>query len=104
MPAKTEPPDLSLPTAVTSSATSDTSVGRSAVPPVSSEGLPTEAEVRTSDLEQIEEHEGEGRQARIRDAAHAAYVRRGSEPGGELQDWLEAEREVDAQANEDRSD
>ena len=37
------------------------------------------------------------REARIRAAAYAAFLRRGGAPGDEVQDWLDAEREVDMQ-------
>ena len=60
--------------------------------------LPTEAELRTADLAS----EGPGadeiqarRQARIREAAYAAYQRRGGQAGHDVEDWLEAERAVD---------
>jgi hypothetical protein len=35
------------------------------------------------------------REARIRDAAYAAYQRRAGEPGNDVDDWLQAESEVD---------
>jgi len=35
------------------------------------------------------------REERIRNAAYDAYVRRGGEPGDEVQDWLDAESQVD---------
>ena len=35
------------------------------------------------------------REERIRSAAYDAYVRRGGEPGDEVQDWLDAESQVD---------
>ncbi len=38
------------------------------------------------------------REERIRDAAYAAYERRGREPGREADDWFEAERVVDAES------
>jgi hypothetical protein len=37
------------------------------------------------------------REARIRRAAYDAYVRRGGAPGDEVQDWLDAEKQVDSQ-------
>ena len=37
-----------------------------------------------------------GREERIREAAYAASERRGFEPGYETDDWLAAEREIDA--------
>ena len=36
------------------------------------------------------------RDERIRSAAYAAAERRGFSPGHEVEDWLEAEREIDA--------
>lgn len=67
--------------------------------------LPLEAEVRTTDLrpdDTIAEASGRqgpdsAREARIRQAAYAAYERRGRQPGHEEEDWLEAERQVDAE-------
>ena len=67
---------------------------------------PTEAQSRASDL-QSEEPEAMQRDAdeadramrreeQIRQAAYEAYLRRGgSGEGGELDDWLEAERGID---------
>jgi hypothetical protein len=37
------------------------------------------------------------REARIRRAAYDAYVRRGGAPGDDVQDWLDAEKQVDSQ-------
>jgi hypothetical protein len=37
------------------------------------------------------------REALIRQAAYSVYLRRGCTPGHALQDWLEAEMEVDSQ-------
>jgi hypothetical protein len=37
------------------------------------------------------------RQSKIAEAAYRRAHARGFEPGGELEDWLTAEREVDAQ-------
>ena len=65
--------------------------------------MPTEAEVRADDLESGEDPD-EGRDGRIRRAAYAAFLRRGDQPGNELDDWLEAERSVDAQADGDAPD
>ena len=67
--------------------------------------LPLEAEVRTTDLRPDDAIAGAGgpqgpdsaREARIRQAAYAAYVRRGRQPGHEEEDWLEAERQIDAE-------
>ncbi|WP_197893587.1 DUF2934 domain-containing protein [Variovorax sp. PBL-H6] len=42
---------------------------------------------------------GTSRDARIREAAYAAYERRGRTPGSEEEDWLEAERSIDAQGD-----
>lgn len=44
----------------------------------------------------------DSREARIAEAAYWRAERRGFAPGGELEDWLQAEREVDEQqqANE----
>jgi len=69
-------------------------------PPVFADA-PTEAEVRTDDLEvqpppAIRKGEDE-RLARIRQAAYAKYEQRGFVPGHEEEDWLEAEREIDSQ-------
>jgi hypothetical protein len=75
--------------------------------PLSSDVLPLEAEVRAADLGSADAGPEAGseettepdasREARIREAAYAAYERRGKAPGGEEEDWLEAERSVDAQ-------
>ncbi|HZT30913.1 MAG TPA: DUF2934 domain-containing protein [Bryobacteraceae bacterium] len=35
------------------------------------------------------------RDERIRDRAYELYLQRGQEPGYELEDWLQAEREID---------
>ena len=45
----------------------------------------------------------EDRQQRIAEAAYWRAERRGFEPGRELDDWLEAEREVDGQRRADPS-
>ncbi|MDB5828387.1 MAG: hypothetical protein JWQ73_2607 [Variovorax sp.] len=45
------------------------------------------------------ETDPQGREQRIREAAYAAYERRGPGPGNEIDDWLEAERSVDTQAS-----
>jgi hypothetical protein len=39
----------------------------------------------------------EDRRARVVDAAYYRYTLRGYEPGRDLEDWLWAEREVDAE-------
>jgi hypothetical protein len=44
----------------------------------------------------------DSREARIAEAAYWRAERRGFAPGGELEDWLQAEREVDEQGQ--RSD
>lgn len=44
----------------------------------------------------------DSREARIAEAAYWRAERRGFAPGHELDDWLHAEREVDAQKNQDR--
>ena len=65
--------------------------------------LPIEAQLRATDLELETPLLGESgdvdREVRIRSAAYAAYLRRAGEPGDAVQDWLEAEREVDAEVN-----
>jgi hypothetical protein len=48
--------------------------------------------------QQQQEVQGEdpaSREERIRRAAYDAYERRGGEPGDEVQDWLDAESQVD---------
>lgn len=42
----------------------------------------------------------DSREARIAEAAYWRAERRGFEPGHELDDWLEAEREVDSQRSD----
>ena len=91
--------------------------------------LPTEAEVRAADLEredtatrdgdvqpdpardQAEADAGavgqsdaatESREERIRRAAYALYQKRGSSPGSDLDDWLEAERTVGREDADER--
>ena len=62
---------------------------------------PTEAQIRTTDLETQDADSAEHRTAReeaIRQAAYEAYLRRGGTPGGELDDWLEAERRMNDDA------
>ncbi|WP_197893887.1 DUF2934 domain-containing protein [Variovorax sp. PBS-H4] len=70
---------------------------------------PLEAEVRAADLGSADAgasasadsdeatRPDTSREARIREAAYAAYERRGRTPGSEEQDWFEAERSIDAQ-------
>ena len=69
---------------------------------------PTEAEVRAFDLEnqdaltEADQPEGtpdERRKEAIRRAAYERYVRRGATPGSDVEDWLEAEREVNEKAD-----
>jgi hypothetical protein len=68
------------------------------VPTLSPGDLPSEAAVRAVDLELGDAASlEEARQSRIREAAYAAYERRGGEPGHESEDWLEAEQTVDAE-------
>jgi Protein of unknown function (DUF2934) len=52
------------------------------------ETTPTEAGKRTGSAE------GSGREQEIRIRAYEFYLERGGEPGHELDDWLEAEREL----------
>lgn len=70
---------------------------------------PTEAQTRASDLssqdpqamhrDADEAERALRREAQIRQAAYEAYLRRGvTGGGGELDDWLDAERNVDAKA------
>jgi hypothetical protein len=44
----------------------------------------------------------DSREARIAEAAYWRAERRGFQPGNELDDWLEAEREVDSQNSNNR--
>ena len=79
---------------------------RSSAPSVTPSGpaMPTEAETRAADLAETAgngtedatppSEDGDDRDSRIRKAAYAAYQRRGSLPGQELDDWLEAERSL----------
>ena len=72
--------------------------------PPSSDVPPLEAEVRAADLGSADAGAGDeaatgpdaSRETRIRERAYAAYERRGKTPGGEEEDWLEAERSIDA--------
>jgi hypothetical protein len=74
--------------------------------------MPTEAEVRADDLAlpdaapdghalatQPDNEEFESRETKIRNAAYARYERRGSQAGDAVEDWLEAERTVDARTS-----
>ncbi|HJS02330.1 MAG TPA: DUF2934 domain-containing protein [Variovorax sp.] len=73
--------------------------------PPSSEVPPLEAEVRAADIATDDAGVGSeeaaqpdaSREARIREAAYAAYLRRGGQAGHEEEDWLEAERSIDAE-------
>jgi hypothetical protein len=61
---------------------------------------PLEAEVRAADLVGEEPSDAQAspesqREDRIREAAYAAYERRGREPGHEQEDWLDAERTLE---------
>jgi hypothetical protein len=79
--------------------------------PPSSDVPPLEAEVRADDLGSADAGPDAGagsaetpepdpsREARIREAAYAAYERRGKAPGREEEDWLEAERSIDAEGD-----
>ena len=42
---------------------------------------------------------GEGRMDRIARRAHEIYERRGGEHGKAIEDWLQAEREIDAESD-----
>lgn len=46
---------------------------------------------------------GDGREQRIRSAAYALSAQRGFEPGRDVDDWLEAERQIDAGSELSRS-
>ena len=61
---------------------------------------PSDATDHQQQQQQTTLDEGEdaaSREARIRRAAYDAYVRRGGAPGDEVQDWLDAEKQVDSQ-------
>ncbi len=47
------------------------------------------------DLDSLTEGEKRAREDRIRKRAHEIHLRRGGGPGRELDDWLQAEREMD---------
>jgi hypothetical protein len=60
-----------------------------------------QAEVTSARLERREIPSfAETREQRIAEAAYWRAERRGFAPGRELDDWLEAEREIDARSNE----
>lgn len=72
-------------------------------PPTEAEA---EAEVRTADPAGAPPSEAQtpkpsDREDRIREAAYAAYERRGKETGREEDDWLEAERALDAETRKE---
>jgi hypothetical protein len=46
---------------------------------------------------------GADRQRRIAEAAYRRAERRGFAPGNDVQDWLEAEKEIDGQSNANRT-
>ncbi len=52
--------------------------------------------VRTVTRRKLVSAEGETREEMIRTAAYLLAEHRGFRPGGELEDWLAAERQVDA--------
>jgi len=52
--------------------------------------------VRTVTRRKIVSAEGQTREEMIRTAAYLLAERRGFRPGGELQDWLVAERQIDS--------
>ncbi|MDM0049944.1 DUF2934 domain-containing protein [Variovorax sp. J22R115] len=70
--------------------------------PLSLGASPLEAEIRALDLERDpqqraaeddrEDDPEQDRITRIRRAAYEAYQRRGGQPGGDVEDWLEAEK------------
>jgi hypothetical protein len=75
--------------------------------------LPTEAEVRATDLERDDSDPKAGvadstsnasaedlREDMIRREAYAIFERRGGEPGHEDEDWLEAERSIAADSRD----
>jgi hypothetical protein len=68
------------------------------------QGATPPAEVISSEgLEQREIPSfSDSREARIAEAAYWRAERRGFAPGGELDDWLQAEREVDGQNSNQR--
>lgn len=54
---------------------------------------PSEAEAQSP--AQSQSDDTSSREARIREAAYAAYQRRGGERGSDVDDWLQAESEID---------
>jgi hypothetical protein len=68
------------------------------------QGITPPAEVISADG--LQERElpsfSDSREARIAEAAYWRAERRGFQPGNELNDWLEAEREVDSQNSNNR--
>ena len=52
---------------------------------------PTEADTATEEREGLLHHL---REQEIRNRAYEIYLQRGGQPGDELQDWLQAEREL----------
>lgn len=62
------------------------------------EGATHDVEITKSNLQQRELPSfSESREARIAEAAYWRAERRGFAPGGELEDWLSAEKEIDQQ-------
>ena len=45
-------------------------------------------------VEERERLEQSTREQEIRDRAYEIYLRRGAQPGNEVEDWLQAEREI----------
>ena len=74
---------------------------RSAPPPQTEApggDLEAGATIKDSSLERREiPSYSDTREARIAEAAYWRAERRGFAPGGEIQDWLEAEKEIDAE-------
>lgn len=83
-------------------AAADTAAGIApSVPPIEEKAASPNPE--PSEAANAPPPDDETRQARIRDAAYAAYERRGSQPGTPLDDWLEGERALDADKAGDAS-
>ena len=89
-----------------------TSASQAAISALSPAAIPTEAQVRAIDLElqdaapnnlgAANEPEGddvESRETKIRNAAYERYERPGSQDGDAVEDWLEAERTIDARTS-----
>lgn len=77
-------------------------------PPKQSEApgsdLDAGATIKDSSLERREiPSYSDSREARIAEAAYWRAERRGFAPGGEIQDWLEAEKEIDAERSQQGS-